>query len=368
MTNRPGYRKFVLLTLMLVLVLGMATESRAEDGGCLDWLWPWNWFSSRTTYAPPYPGPAMVPPSTYCAPCGVAPACCPAPSPCAPQTTYRAVVDRVPVTTYMPVATTNPCTGCATTAYRPTYMLTRQVRLIPYTTPYMGYSGGPCSTCVGMGSCVGGSCGMPGYSSMGGCSSGSPCGAGPCDGGSSCGVAGSPAGCSSCGVPVDAGVPGAVTPVPDGASAAPVLPGPVAPDQSYPGTSAVPVVPPSGSTNPPPTFAPPATPSTPATPITPPAGSRTTPPPATYRNQSLPGPTTQAKPIPDLGPGYSPLPLPRPMVKPTDSRTTWAPAPVGPAIRLVAAMPRTAAVEPAPASSTGAASPAVLTEWHAARD
>jgi hypothetical protein len=388
MINRPGYRKSVLLALMLILVLGMATESRAEDSGCLDWLWPGNWFSSRTTYAPPYPGPAMVPPSTYCTPCAPAPMCCPAPCACAPQTTYRTVVDRVPVTTYMPVVTTNPCTGCATTAYRPTFTLTRQVRLIPYTTAFMGYSGGPCSTCVGMGSCVGGSCGMPGYSSMGGCSSCSSYGSAPCvgcsscgvgdgcsscgvagspGGCSSCGVAGSPGGCSSCGVPADAGAPGAVTPVPDGASAVPTLPGPVAPDQSYPGKSATP---PSGSSNPPPTFAPPATPSTPSTPITPPAGSGANPP-ATYRNQSLPGPATQAKPIPDLGPGYRPLPLPRPAVKPSDSRTTWTPAPGGPAIRMVAATPRTATVEPAvvssPALSTGASRP-VLTEWHAARD
>ena len=368
MTSHPMCRKVVLLGLVSVLMLGMTGESRAEDG-CLSWLWPGNWFSSRTTYAPPYPGPMMAPPSTGYGVCAPAPVCCPAPTCCVPQTSYRTVVDRIPVTTYMPVVTSNPCTGCAVTAYRPSVAMVRQVRLIPYTTSFMGYSGSPCSTCVSVGSCVGGSCGMLGFAPAGGCSSctsggcfSGSCVGGSCDGSSSYGMAVAPGGCSSCSVPSNGPTPATLSPTPaGGASTPPSLPGPVAPDQANPSSVAPRVPSASGSTSPQPTFAPPSTPATPSTPVT---------PPATYRNQSLPTPSAPVKPIPDLGPGYRPLPLPRPSVSP-DSRTTSIPVQPSATIQLIAATPRLAAAEqsaPGSVSSSDANQSKEFSGWRAARD
>lgn len=96
-----------------------------------------NWFGcgtgcglfgcNRTTYRPLFSGVGA------CA----APAC----SPCAtqtcsyqPQTCYRTQCVNVPVTTYRPVTSCDPCTGCPVTTLRPTTAFVRQVRYLPYTT------------------------------------------------------------------------------------------------------------------------------------------------------------------------------------------------------------------------------------------
>ncbi len=59
-------------------------------------------------------------------------------SPCAvqyvQQTSYRAEVVQVPVTSYQPVVTTDPCTGCATTVMRPVVTYVQQVRYRPVIT------------------------------------------------------------------------------------------------------------------------------------------------------------------------------------------------------------------------------------------
>ncbi len=50
------------------------------------------------------------------------------------QTSYRAEVVRVPVTTYQPVVTTDPCTGCPVTTMRPVITYVQQVRYRPVIT------------------------------------------------------------------------------------------------------------------------------------------------------------------------------------------------------------------------------------------
>ncbi len=72
----------------------------------------------RTTY--------YVPVATGgCSPCGVQ---------YVQQTSYRAEVVQVPVTTYQPVVTSDPCTGCAVTTMRPVVTYVQQVRYRPVIT------------------------------------------------------------------------------------------------------------------------------------------------------------------------------------------------------------------------------------------
>lgn len=112
---------------MAVALLGSPAESKALF--C-------NWFgcgpcglfgANRTTYRPLFSGWG----------CCAAPAC----NPCAtqtcnyvPQTCYRSECVNVPVTTYRPVSSCDPCTGCPVTTLRPTTSFVRQVRYVPYTT------------------------------------------------------------------------------------------------------------------------------------------------------------------------------------------------------------------------------------------
>lgn len=51
-----------------------------------------------------------------------------------PQTCYRTQYVNVPVTTYRPVASRDPCTGCPVTTLRPSTTVVRQAQLVPYTT------------------------------------------------------------------------------------------------------------------------------------------------------------------------------------------------------------------------------------------
>ena len=97
-----------------------------------DASWFGDLFGRRTTYRPVtayYPAPAA---------CGQTVTAC---RPCVrqvyryvPQTCYRTVCVNVPVRTYRPVTTRDPCTGCCRTCYRPVTTYVRQARRVPYTT------------------------------------------------------------------------------------------------------------------------------------------------------------------------------------------------------------------------------------------
>lgn len=51
-----------------------------------------------------------------------------------PCTSYRTAYERVPVTTYRPQTTSDPCTGCTVTCMRPCTTYTYRCKRVPYTT------------------------------------------------------------------------------------------------------------------------------------------------------------------------------------------------------------------------------------------
>jgi hypothetical protein len=69
-----------------------------------------------------------------------APAACPAPvAPVqqvnyVPQTCYRTVCNSVPVTSYRPITTADPCTGCPVTSLSPVTTYVQRPVVVPYTT------------------------------------------------------------------------------------------------------------------------------------------------------------------------------------------------------------------------------------------
>lgn len=273
-----------------VLLAGTAGESRALD--CLR-----NWFSARTTYAPPYSGPVAT---TAAMPVA---GCCPAPVTAAyvPQTCYRSVVETVPVTSFMPVTTCDPCTGCPRTAFRPTTAMVRQVRLVPYTS-YRVQIAQPCNTCAPLNPCLGGACGTP----M-----------------AAVGIA-APAGCSSCGVP-----------------SAPAM---VAPALSAPPpTTAVPGSPVPTYVNPAPGSAPalPGPAATPAPSSGAGEGGATGGPVPTFRSAAPPLNEPRISPVPDRNSSYQPQPGPR--LSAPDSRTTESQVRPTSYVQLLAAHPVAAA-------------------------
>lgn len=104
--------------------------------------------AARTTYMAPYVPQAYAP--------AYAPSC----APCAtqtcryvPQTCYRTVYRRVPVTTYRAVSSCDPCTGYPVTYYRPVTAWTSQAYSIPYRTYRLSYST-PYVSAVSYGSCA----------------------------------------------------------------------------------------------------------------------------------------------------------------------------------------------------------------------
>ncbi len=103
--------------------------------------------------------------TTYYAPAAVMPAC----NTCnyAPQVTYRSVFTSVPVTTYRPITTVNPCTGCPTTVVQPVTTYRMQPSLVPVTT----YR--PVAACCYAPSCPTGGCGAPACAT-GACGSAAP--------------------------------------------------------------------------------------------------------------------------------------------------------------------------------------------------
>jgi hypothetical protein len=111
------------------LVLGPAAPSQAC--GLFNWLFHG---CGTTTFRPvtTYYAPSVCCPTTVCSP---SVSCYPT-QVCSyvPQTSYRAEVVNVPVTAYRPTVAFDPCTGCATTVYRPVTAFQQQVRYTPVTT------------------------------------------------------------------------------------------------------------------------------------------------------------------------------------------------------------------------------------------
>jgi hypothetical protein len=140
----------VVMTCLGTAAMLLAVPAEAKAFRCLDCLFGWCSGSAQTTYRPPY------------VPWSYAPACGPSCTPCppqtcryVPQTCYRTVYQRVPVTTCQAMTTCDPCTGCPVTTYRPVTTWTCQARLVPYTTYRLVYSN-PCSPYVSYGPAYGG--------------------------------------------------------------------------------------------------------------------------------------------------------------------------------------------------------------------
>ena len=177
-------RSAVLACSVTALLLAVPAESRAC--GWLDGLCGWG--AARTTYRAPFVAPSC------------APVCAPRTCSYVPQTCYRTVYRRVPVTTCRPFTSCDPCTGCPVTAFRPVTTFASRPVLVPYTTYRVVYSQA-CSPCAPRGPrapygpCVGGACGPAPLSGTSSCPSCAPT-AGPATNGAvpapSAGQPGSP--------------------------------------------------------------------------------------------------------------------------------------------------------------------------------
>ncbi len=80
-----------------------------------------------------------------------------------PQTCYRTMYSSVPVTSYRPVTSSDPCTGCPVTSYMPVTSYVQKPVVVPYTTYRPVYTAAyapacGCSTC-GCSACGTGACG-----------------------------------------------------------------------------------------------------------------------------------------------------------------------------------------------------------------
>ncbi len=136
-------RKVRGLVVCGVVAMLLATPAKSEACGFLDGLFGWCG-TARTTYMAPYAAPVAAP--AVCNPCA-AQTCC-----YMPQTCYRTVYQRVPVTTCQAATYCNFWTGCPVTTYRPVTTWTYRARLVPYTTYRLVYSN-PCVPCVSYGAC-----------------------------------------------------------------------------------------------------------------------------------------------------------------------------------------------------------------------
>ena len=149
----------------------------------------WNRFWARNEPAPmAQPVTMTVGYGSTCSPCATPGATtCFKPQQCCryvPQTCYRTEYCNVPVTTYRPVTTCDPCTGCTTTTMKPCTTYQRQARQVPYTsyrmvceTRYTPITScqpamcAPCSNPCGMGACATGDC-LTGNCATGNCATG----------------------------------------------------------------------------------------------------------------------------------------------------------------------------------------------------
>lgn len=142
-------RGFVAAVLAAFLA-GSVLGPRQIWAGPFDWLSP-EWWQSRpvtvyapvvspastTVYSPITTAPTVLPAATPIAPTTTV-TYAPAAQTCyyAPETRYRWVYGRMPVTSYRPVNVVDPCTGAVTTTYQPVTRLTLLPWLHrePYTT------------------------------------------------------------------------------------------------------------------------------------------------------------------------------------------------------------------------------------------
>lgn len=132
----------ILLVGCLAIWQGAVDVPEATAGPVLDWL-----FQTHTTNYPSMPAAgAAVGSCNTCAP----QVCQKTVVNYVPQTHYRTTWARVPVTTYRPVTSSDPCTGCQVTCMKPCTSYTWQARRVPYTTFRPVYSvinvAKPCTT------------------------------------------------------------------------------------------------------------------------------------------------------------------------------------------------------------------------------
>ena len=178
--------KILCLTVVMTVAHFALLADQAQGGPLLDWL---RGRRCRRATVPFLSGQTAVAPASTC---GLQPGQCmtTCQQTCSrvvvnyvPCTAYRTCYKRVPVTTYRPVTTSDPCTGCTVTCMKPCTTYTYQLQRVPYTTyrpvyrtetykvpvTYItnGCSTGTCNTCP-TGSCS--TCPMPGAPAVGGTS------------------------------------------------------------------------------------------------------------------------------------------------------------------------------------------------------
>ncbi len=121
------YSKVRVAAVACALATALLLAPSHSEGGLCDWLFPWaSPAPVATTYAPPYTAqrvslmPIVSTSYSACSPCSYT-AYMPTAQTCyyAPQTAYRWSYSRIERTSYRPITSLDPCTGCATTAYQP---------------------------------------------------------------------------------------------------------------------------------------------------------------------------------------------------------------------------------------------------------
>jgi len=121
------YSKLRVGAVACVLAAALLLAPSPSEGGLCDWLFPTaSPAPVATTYAPPYTAqrvslmPVVGTSYTACSP-GAYTASSPVGQTCyyAPETRYRWSYSRIERTSYRPVTSLDPCTGCPTTAYQP---------------------------------------------------------------------------------------------------------------------------------------------------------------------------------------------------------------------------------------------------------
>jgi len=121
------YSKVRVAAVACGLAAALLLAPSQSEGGLCDWLFPCaSPAPVAMTYAPPYTAqrvslmPVVSTSYTACSPCSYT-AYMPTAQTCyyAPQTTYRWSYSRIERTSYRPITSLDPCTGCPTTAYQP---------------------------------------------------------------------------------------------------------------------------------------------------------------------------------------------------------------------------------------------------------
>ena len=116
--------------LALIMAIQPAMTRTAEAGPLLDWL------TGKNRNQPAQQVAYM--PATGCQTCTMT--CKRQVVNYVPQTQYRTNWTQVPVTTYRPVTTSDPCTGCSVTCMKPCTSYRWQAQRVPYTTYRPVYS------------------------------------------------------------------------------------------------------------------------------------------------------------------------------------------------------------------------------------